>query len=325
MRTAVVVLAHRPLDFTMAGETVTIRTKRETHRTLTGIVLNLWSPIFERPCGDGDHQMNSGRALVWLLYGVIVLGYIWFFWKIFLPWNHYWENAFGLNGFTLVKFSAGVVLGFVGGALPFMTPISSNKLFGSNRIADRLANRLGFLPSERMLRAKRHSGRLGDKAADDGNIPEAIRLYARAGNSQEAFQMLGRLPDWPVRASLIDAAQELMNLERNLTVARKTNVPDAVTSRLSNEVRDTAIVLWSRAERIAATHEYGVDSPRLQQSLKLEAARIQELQMAIRDSREGLAELTLSGAGGSKLFEQVEARFRTLAEIARTLDEEGLG
>ena len=57
------------------------------------------------------------------------------------------------------------------------------------------------------------------------------------------------MPPWPVGASLIEVAREIVELERNVATARTSSVPEAVTSRLAAESRTASAALWDLAEQ----------------------------------------------------------------------------
>ena len=144
-----------------------------------------------------------------------------------------------------------------------------------------------------------------------GRYPELLRLLDR------------RMPPWPVGASLIEVAREIVELERNVATARTGTVPDAVTSRLAAESRTAAGALWTLADRVATAAAYGIESDRISDHLERENAKLVELRTAIREARTGLAELTLTGAGpgpGGEV-DRAERRFRALARTAAELQE----
>jgi hypothetical protein len=59
----------------------------------------------------------------------------------------------------------------------------------------------------------------------------------------------------------------------------------------------------------------------MQSRLDAEQERVQQLGIAIREARTGLAELTLAGAGSRADLERAERRFRALAQTATELQE----
>lgn len=153
-------------------------------------------------------------------------------------------------------------------------------------------------------------------------VGQTLCRSEQAGEHYELLLQLDQtLPEWPVAATLVEVARELLGLERSVTHARAAGVPDAVTSRLRQEARSAAEGLWGLADRLAAAAEYRVDSPRLQQELAREDQKLTRLLAAIREARTGLAELTLSGTGDRDRLRRAEGRFRALAATARELQD----
>ncbi|HEY7033505.1 MAG TPA: hypothetical protein VH482_19365 [Thermomicrobiales bacterium] len=148
----------------------------------------------------------------------------------------------------------------------------------------------------------------------------ALRREAAAGRPEALARRLRRFaPDWPAVTALADVAAELGALQRNLAVARASGIPQAVTERLDREVRAATLALAARADRLAATAAFGVDSPLLREGLAREERELRRMVPAIREARAGLAELTLAGADGAEACRRAEGQFRTLAEVTRDL------
>jgi len=154
---------------------------------------------------------------------------------------------------------------------------------------------------------------------------DQLTALDRAGRYPELLRLLDRrMPPWPVGASLIEVAREIVELERNVTTARTSAVPEAVTSRLAAESRTAADALWSLADRVVTASAYGIESDRLTDHLERESAKLVELRGAIREARTGLTELTLTGSGsgsGGGDVDRAERRFRALARTAEELQE----
>ncbi len=172
--------------------------------------------------------------------------------------------------------------------------------------------------------------RAGDSVSPAGPAPsrEPQTLAARlaeldnAGNYPELLRLLDRrMPPWPVGASLIEVAREIVELERNVATGRTSSVPEAVTSRLAAESRTAAGALWDLADRVVAAASYGIETDRMADHLERENAKLVELRAAIREARTGLAELTLSGGSRSTDVDRAERRFRALAATAAELQE----
>ncbi len=166
----------------------------------------------------------------------------------------------------------------------------------------------------------------GDSAVSQPREPQtfAARLAEldRAGNYPELLRLLdGQMPPWPVGASLIEVAREIVELERNVATARRSSVPEAVTSRLAAESRTAAAALWDLADRVVTAASYGIETERMADHLDRENTKLVELRAAIREARTGLAELTLSGDGRSGDVDRAERRFRALAATAAELQE----
>lgn len=153
-------------------------------------------------------------------------------------------------------------------------------------------------------------------------LAEALRSDAAAGRHDVLLRRLdGALPDWPVAATLVEVTREVLELEQNVATARASGIPEAVTSRLTQEAAVATSALWARADRIVAAAAYRIDTPRLQQELDREDEQLVQLRHAIREARAGLAELTLGGSAERDAFRRAERRFAALAATARELQE----
>ena len=156
--------------------------------------------------------------------------------------------------------------------------------------------------------------------AETETLRTALRREAAAGRPEELARRLRRFaPHWPAVATLNDVAIELGALQRNLVVARESGIPRAVTERLGREVQAATMALASRADRLAATAAFGVDSPLLQEGLDREDRELKRMIPAIREARAGHAELTLAGTDGADACRRAENQFRTLAAVTREL------
>src|SRR5262245_56055106 len=68
---------------------------------------------------------------------------------------------------------------------------------------------------------------------------DVLRRDAAAGRYETLLRRLDReLPEWPASSSLIEAARDLFALESGVKAAEAAGLPDAITSRLSQEVAD---------------------------------------------------------------------------------------
>jgi hypothetical protein len=160
------------------------------------------------------------------------------------------------------------------------------------------------------------------RPAAGSRLGASLRRDAVAGREDVILRRLNReLPKWPVAATLIEVARELLELERNVATAREAGVPDAVTDRLAEEAQAAGEALWLRADRLAAVGAYRIETPSLLEALEREDQQLSQLRAAIREARTGLAELTLAGGWDPDALGRAERRFRALAAAARELQE----
>lgn len=124
------------------------------------------------------------------------------------------------------------------------------------------------------------------------------------------------LPNWPVVASLRQAAEEVGALEIGCLSAGRAGVPQATTSRLLEEAQEAAGALWRMTDRLAAVRAQRIESPRIHQGLALQKQRLDRLIAATRQARESLAEWTLNGWDNEDL-ERAEMRLKSLAAAAQ--------
>jgi hypothetical protein len=142
----------------------------------------------------------------------------------------------------------------------------------------------------------------------------------RAGQWPELLRLLDRtMPEWVVAGSLIETARELSALETGIARAQGMGVAEEVTGRLTRQAETVSADLWSLADRIATADRIGAVAPR--EALERNDEALVRLQSGIREAREGLAELSLTGIAGSESLRVAEARFRSLAATARELQE----
>lgn len=157
-------------------------------------------------------------------------------------------------------------------------------------------------------------------AARSSKLIQTLRRQEQSGQHAKLLSLLDEtLPTWPVSASLIEATRALLALTRNIAAAEDAGVPEAVTSRLTAESRQTAGALWNLADRVTTAAAFQTDSSRLQTDLEHEEKKLIRLLAALREARDGLAELTLAGTGGRDELRRAEGRFQALAETAREL------
>jgi hypothetical protein len=160
------------------------------------------------------------------------------------------------------------------------------------------------------------------RPAPGGRLGDSLRRDAVAGRDDALLRRLDlALPNWPVSATLLEVARELLELEHNVAIARDAGVPAAVTDRLADEAQAAGEALWRRADRLCAVGAYRIETPSLLEALEQEAEQLGQLRAAIREARTGLAELTLAGGWDPGALGRAERRFRALAAAARELQE----
>jgi hypothetical protein len=168
------------------------------------------------------------------------------------------------------------------------------------------------------------------KPAPQPSVPPATRGAPRlrddlaelhqAGQWPELLRLLDRtMPEWVVAGSLIETARELSALETGITRAQGMGVTEEVTGRLTRHVETVSADLWSLADRIVAADRIGAAAPR--EALERNDEALVRLQGGMREAREELAELSLTGIAGAESLRAAEGRFRSLAATARELQE----
>jgi hypothetical protein len=157
-------------------------------------------------------------------------------------------------------------------------------------------------------------------ASGPPRLRDRLDALHKAGKWPELLRLLDRtMPEWIVAGSLIETARELSALETGITRARGMGVTDEVTGRLTKQVESVSADLWSLADRIAAADQIGSAAPR--EELERQDEALVRLRSGIREAREGLAQLSLTGVAGSEGLRTAEGRFRSLAATARDLHE----
>jgi hypothetical protein len=164
------------------------------------------------------------------------------------------------------------------------------------------------------------------RAERRGRYGDALRWYARAsrGEGLLAANLRYGLPNWPVRALLIEVGCELVRLERGTLLARAAGVPPAMTAAIAAEAESTADAFWRSAERIGAAAQQ-VDALRFHPELRRETRHLGDLLEAVRALRHELAALTLTGTRGTVERDEAQYlywRLQALAEVARGLTEQ---
>ncbi len=219
-------------------------------------------------------------------------------------------TALGLIAIALLVL---VVLAFLAFVLVIALPVRMIARFFRRR-ADGLT--LAWPP----LGDRRNPAPRAAAPAETEALRTVLRREATAGRPESLARHLRRFaPNWPAVVTLSDVASELGALQRNLAVARESGIPRAVTERLGREVQAATMALAARADRLAATAAFGIDSPLLREGLDREDRELRRMVPAIREARAGLAELTLAGADGADACRRAENQFRTLAAVTREL------
>jgi len=136
------------------------------------------------------------------------------------------------------------------------------------------------------------------RAERAGQIGVALRLYTHSRQRRRIHECLhAAVPNPRVRALLINAINELLELEQAATSFRAIGAPDAevMAAQLTNEARRALPVLWHTADRVSAATAHQVDSATIQHRLQSEADNLASLLAAIQEARRRLAEFILAG------------------------------
>ena len=200
--------------------------------------------------------------------------------------------------------------------------------------------------------------RQAQEAINKGNIGEALTLSARAyqnaglaWNAGTLFKDCLNLPDWSIVLTLLETANQLWELRRSAAIVRDRNlgISKEVLDQQIKDVEKAFDFLWRRAERIATlaaqnvtelkeetnykprkswlggvrqeavkTYKEEFKYKRVEQQLNREEEKLKNLIENIHKTREGLAELTISGGG--KDFEIVTNQIGTVVEATRELE-----
>jgi hypothetical protein len=138
--------------------------------------------------------------------------------------------------------------------------------------------------------------------------------------------ILRAVPDLPIRAVLISASDDVLDLEQSAVAVSQREMPElAVMARhFAQQAGGTATMLWARTQRVAAAAKHGVDTPRLQARLESELQRLAELRRAIGEARAHMAELALQPDAGMDLASATLA-FRALGEVTEELQRDSDG
>jgi hypothetical protein len=158
----------------------------------------------------------------------------------------------------------------------------------------------------------------GNRLASDDDLVEQFR---------------GVMPRWPASDAVIEAAEELLRLQRDIGRALDAGLPANIGERLIAETALATEELWKRIERLltvaAMLSESGViaeveDVPQaIRDELAAESGPLVRLAAASREARAGLAELVLNGVVGQADAVRALNRFRPLGDAVRELSRPG--
>jgi hypothetical protein len=168
------------------------------------------------------------------------------------------------------------------------------------------------------------------KRAD--TLPQELRRVAEKSDFEalnRSLQLL--LPDWPIRAVLIGAVAEIARLQQSVAAA-SAMLGEAMTKQLAQQTRDILLTLVASAERLTMlaaqnpetrrVHDQTVmTSDRIREKLERESEWLGQISITAKESREGLAVITLSGGSRNALLE-AETRLKALIEAREQLDED---
>ena len=150
-----------------------------------------------------------------------------------------------------------------------------------------------------------------------GEIREGFHWHAQAGTVPEIRKaIVSRVPNWPVRATLLDAISELTALERGSQAAGGVGALLPIATGFGQGARDALEALWGSAERIDAVAAQGYMSGAIERGLEREREKLERVCDVARQSRERLAELTLS-TGGQGDLDAAAHELVLLREVAR--------
>ena len=157
------------------------------------------------------------------------------------------------------------------------------------------------------------------RASERGEIDAALRLYAGAHDISGIRETLSRLPNLPIRKLLIEAAEEVLELEKNAVNARKKAViPRAEAESLVKRTQQATDALWERARRMAALSPKTLNSTEVRALLAQDSQILQRLVQSATQSQTALTMLILKG-GSREALEDAEIDLRTFGEVVGEL------
>lgn len=175
----------------------------------------------------------------------------------------------------------------------------------------------------------------GEQADGPGEYSTGVPNPRGSANRRGAYRSFPRaparldgvLPALPVSDAVIDASTELLRLQRDIELAGSVGVPAGIAERLLEEAGLATDALQRRTERLIAVAamtsasgnpaDADANPDALRDDLETETSRPAHLADAIRQARDGLAELTLAEEVGRDDLARASRRFRALADAAR--------
>lgn len=158
------------------------------------------------------------------------------------------------------------------------------------------------------------------RAERAGNLVEALALYERAGQPNRVVACLYRnLPASPLRAALVDAADEFLALKAALPVLDAHVIfPTAVNAdRVVSYVDEVGALLWLTAERLALAFTVWESLDEVADLGPPEVEKLTGLTANVRQVRIGLARAILAEPEARALDEALaDSPARTLGSRA---------
>jgi hypothetical protein len=137
---------------------------------------------------------------------------------------------------------------------------------------------------------------LAKRARETRSVGQILRYYESRGQRQAVSRLLRDfVPDWPIRDSLIDTADELLQLQNSAETARRHGVSITITTSILNGARGATAALWSNVDKIVAGLANAEGVPGLNRILAAEVTKLEDIASAARQARAGLVEATITG------------------------------
>jgi hypothetical protein len=161
----------------------------------------------------------------------------------------------------------------------------------------------------------------GARAEREGALGEALWYYDRAGQPARVLECLYRnLPDSALRAALLEAAAELLDLEKAIATLHPLATVDLghMGHHVVNFSHEMATTLWQTAERVAVASALWGAPDSLPESALPVIDRLHEIRGTIRRVRDELASLVFFGRSQGSL-ELAVSRSSSLADTIHAL------